>query len=153
MSNATCEVWFYHLERATLDQVLPELLEKTLARGWRALVRSSESDRIEQLDAWLWAYRDDSFLPHGSAHEPNAERQPILLTTGDGRDNGAQALFIIDDAEPGDLSPYERCMLIFDGRDEAATTAARRRWSAFKAAGLTVTYWRQGETRGWERQA
>ena len=31
-----CEVWFYHLERTALDQALPELLEKTLAKGWRA---------------------------------------------------------------------------------------------------------------------
>ena len=36
MSEPACDVWFYHLERTTLDQALPELLEKTLARGWRA---------------------------------------------------------------------------------------------------------------------
>jgi len=147
-----CEVWFYHLERATLDQVLPELLEKTLARGWRALVRSSDPARVEYLDSWLWAYRDDSFLPHGPGGEAGAARQPILLTTTGDNANGAQALFIVDDAEPGDLSPYERCVLIFDGRDEAAVTAARRRWSVFKAAGHPVTYWKQGESRGWEKQ-
>jgi DNA polymerase III subunit chi len=153
MPDAPCEVWFYHLERAALDQVLPELLEKTLSRGWRALVRSGDSERIEHLDSWLWAYRDDSFLPHGTAREPSAGRQPILLTSSEDAENGAQALFVIDDAEPGDISRYERCILIFDGRDEAAVVAARRRWSAFKAAGLPVAYWRQGEARGWERQA
>ena len=35
------EIWFYHLERSTLDQVLPTLLEKTLERGWRALIKSA----------------------------------------------------------------------------------------------------------------
>jgi DNA polymerase-3 subunit chi len=153
MNNAPCEVWFYHLERAALDQVLPELLEKTVARGWRALVRSSDAERVEHLDAWLWAYRDDSFLAHGTAHEPTAARQPILLSTGEAADNGAQALFILDDAEPGDLSAHERCILIFAGRDAGPAAAARRRWSAFKAAGVPVVYWRQGEARGWERQA
>src|SRR5579875_1616260 len=98
-----CEVWFYHLERTPLDQALPELLEKTLQRGWRALVRSPEPDRIEHLDGWLWSYRDDSFLPHGLADEPDAERQPILLGRGGANLNGAQALFLLDDAEPGDL--------------------------------------------------
>ena len=29
------EIRFYHLTRKTLEQVLPELLEKTLARGWQ----------------------------------------------------------------------------------------------------------------------
>ena len=47
MTETPCEVWFYHLERTSLDQALPELLEKTLARGWRALVRTPSRDRVE----------------------------------------------------------------------------------------------------------
>jgi DNA polymerase-3 subunit chi len=148
-----CEVWFYHLERASLEQVLPELLEKTLARGWRALVRATGGDRLEHLDAWLWTYADDSFLAHGLARDPRAERQPILLTLGEENLNGAKALFLVDDAAPPDLSSFERCILIFDGRDEAALASARRRWSSFKAAGHAIAYWRQGESRGWVRQA
>ncbi|HZZ37408.1 MAG TPA: DNA polymerase III subunit chi [Caulobacteraceae bacterium] len=153
MSQAACEVWFYHLERSALDQVLPELLEKTLSRGWRALVRTAERERVEHLDGWLWAYREDSFLPHGTDDEPMADRQPILLTTAARNANDAQALFLIDGAEPGDISPYARCILLFDGRDEAALAAARQRWSAFKAAGHPVSYWQQGESRGWEKKA
>ena len=56
MSTPSCEVWFYHLERSPLDQVLPDLLDKTLKRGWRALVRTSEPARIEHLDGWLWSW-------------------------------------------------------------------------------------------------
>ena len=43
MTAAACEVWFYHLERTALDQALPELLEKTLPEGWKALVRTRRS--------------------------------------------------------------------------------------------------------------
>lgn len=152
MTETPCEVWFYHLERSALDQVLPDLLEKTLARGWRALVRCGGPERVDQLDGWLWSYRDDSFLPHGVSDEGNAERQPVLLTTGADNLNGAQALFLVDDVEPGDVSAYARCILIFDGRDEPALQAARRRWKSFRAAGLPVAYWKQGIARGWERQ-
>ena len=153
MADGPCEVWFYHLERTSLDQALPELLEKTLARGWRALVRATSRDRLEHLDGWLWSYRDDSFLPHGPIHEPQAERQPILITTEPGNPNGAQALFLIDGAEPGDVAGFERCVLLFDGRDDEAVAAARRRWSTFKADGATVSYWRQGEQGGWRKEA
>ena len=121
MADSPCDVWFYHLERASLDQVLPELLEKTLARDWRALVRSTARERVEHLDGWLWSYRDDAFLPHG--------------------------------AEPGDISPFRRCILVFDGRDEGALAAARGRWSAFKRDGREVSYWRQGEQGGWRKEA
>lgn len=152
MGAALCDIWFYHLERSALDQVLPELLEKTLARGWRALVRSAVPERLEHLDGWLWSWRDDAFLPHGLAEEPQAARQPVLLTTGEGNDNGAQALFLIDGAAPPALDGYERCLILFDGRDEDAVKGARERWKTLKAKGHPVSYWKQTD-RGWEKTA
>jgi DNA polymerase-3 subunit chi len=148
-----CEVWFYHLERTGLDQALPELLQKTLARGWRALVRSRDPQRLEHLDGWLWSWRDDAFLPHGLASEPQAGRQPVLLTTDMANPNQAHAVFLLDDADPGDLDGFERCLVLFDGRDEAATAAARRRWSELKGQGRPVSYWRQSGEGRWEKQA
>lgn len=147
-----CEVWFYHLERTGLDQALPELLEKTLARGWKAVVRAREAARVEHLDGWLWSYRDESFLPHAPDGEPAAERQPILITTGFANANGAEALFLVDGAEAGELQGYTRCVVLFDGRDEAALAAARAQWSQVKGKGHPVSYWKQ-QARGWEKQA
>ena len=147
-----CEVWFYHLERTGLDQALPELLEKTLARGWKAIVRATGPQRVEHLDGWLWAYRDESFLPHAPADEPGAARQPILLTTSDENPNGADALFLVDGAEPGELGDYPRCVVLFDGGDEEALATARRQWKSVKAKGLPASYWKQ-QGRGWEKQA
>jgi DNA polymerase-3 subunit chi len=149
----SCEAWFYHLERTGLDQALPELLQKTLARGWRALVRTPDPARLEHLDGWLWSFRDESFLAHGLASEPLAERQPVLLTNGAENLNSAQALFLLDDAEPGPLDGFERCLVLFDGRDDDAVAAARRRWGELKGQGAAVSYWRQSAEGRWEKQA
>ena len=149
---AATEVWFYHLERTGLEQALPELLEKTLQRGWRALVRVREAARLQHLDGWLWTYRDESFLPHAPDDEPNAARQPVLLTTGFENANDADALFLVDGAEPGELAGFTRCVVLFDGGDEAQLAVARAQWSAIKASGVSVSYWRQ-QGRGWEKQA
>lgn len=153
MAESACEFWFYHLERSGLDRILPELLEKTLARGWRAIVRAPSAERVDQLDGLLWTFRDDSFLPHGIDGEPLAERQPVLITQKGGNPNRAAALFVIDGAETGDLSGFERCVLIFDGGEAAEVEAARTTWTRLKAEGQAVTYWRQGETGGWRKQA
>lgn len=150
---AACEVWFYHLERTGLDQALPELLEKTLQRGWKAIVRSASGDRLEHLDGWLWSYRDESFLPHGLDSEPNAERQPVLLTTSDANPNGANALFLIDGAEPGNLGGYARALILFDGRDEGQLKLARQQWTALKGQGTPLSYWKQSPEGRWEKQA
>jgi len=146
------EVWFYHLERTSLDQALPELLEKTLAKGWRAVVRSGSRDRVEHLDGWLWSWRDDSFLPHGLDDEPQAARQPVVLTTGLSNPNDAQALFLIDGAEAGPLDGYERCVVLFDDADEAAEASAREQFGALRREGAAVSYWKQTARGGWEKQ-
>ncbi len=153
MSEAETEIWFYHLERSTPDQVLPTLLERTLQRGWRALVRARDRGRLSEVDALLWTYREDSFLAHGLASEPHAERQPVLLSESMENLNNAQALFIVDDAETGVTEAFERCFIIFDGRDETALGGARERWRALKTEGANLSYWRQDEDGRWEKAA
>lgn len=151
MPGTGCEIWFYHLERSTLEQVLPGLLEKCRERGWRALVRVADPVRLEQLDELLWTFRDDSFLAHGRAGEPEAARQPVLLTEGMDNPNGAQALFIVDGADLGEPEGLERCFVVFDGRDETALNRARGLWKQLKDAGRTLAYWKQTEAGRWEK--
>ena len=153
MSDAKPEIWFYHLERSTLDQVLPGLLEKTLQRGWRALVRGAVAHRLDDIDEHLWTYRADSFLPHGLASEAHADRQPILLSESGENLNGAQALFIVDESELGATEGYERCFIIFDGRNEQALQQARERWRTLKAAKANLAYWKQTDEGRWEKAA
>jgi len=153
LADSSSEVWFYHLERSSLIQVLGDLLEKTLNRGWRAMVRVRDPQLMSALDEQLWTGRPDSFLPHGRADADNAERQPVLLTTQADNQNGAQALFIVDGADMGDLAGLDRCLVVFDGRDEAALARAREQWKQVKAAGQDASYWRQNEEGAWARAA
>ena len=63
------EVRFYHLTRTTLEAALPQMLERTLARGQRAVVMAGSEERVEALNAHLWTYKERSFLPHGSVKD------------------------------------------------------------------------------------
>jgi DNA polymerase III subunit chi len=148
------EVLFYHLDGQPLERVLPSLLERSLERGWRVAVQSSAEERVDALDAHLWTYRDDSFLPHGTHREPTAADQPILITVNDDNPSGAVVRFLIDGAPmPRDAQAYQRIVLIFDGSDEDAVAAARTRWSEAKAAGLDVTYWQPDAGGRWVKKA
>lgn len=162
------EVFFYHLTRRPLGEVLPDLLQRTIERKWRALVRSVAPEHVEALNALLWTASRTAFLPHGSkADFPPTEsgarlaaRQPIWLTDGADNPNNAEVLFLVDgaSAEPGAMTGFARVCDLFDGSDEAAVEAARRRWKsalgmvkANPAAGHKLIYWQQGE-RGWEKK-
>jgi DNA polymerase III subunit chi len=146
------EMLFYHLQRQPLERVLPTLLEKSLERGWRVVVQAASEERIEALDAQLWTFRDDSFLPHGTAREAEAREQPILLTVGSDNPNGAAVRFLVDGAPvPADAQDYQRIVLIFDGEDSDAVTAARERWGEAKRKGFEVTYWQADAEGRWQR--
>lgn len=153
MSDGVTEVYFYHLERRTLEEVLPTLLERSLERGWRATVQAASEERVEALDTLLWTYREESFLPHGTRRDGNVEAQPVFLTTGEENPNGATVRFLVDGAEALDLSSYTRIVYLFDGRDTSAVEAARAQWKAAKAGGAEVTYWQQSPEGRWEKKA
>ena len=147
------EILFYHLQRHPLERVLPALVEKSLERGWRVVVQAASEERIEALDAHLWVFRDDSFLPHGTWREPGAAEQPVLLTVHDGNPNGAAVRFLLDGAPvPADAGDYERIVLLIDGNDPDAVAAARERWSEGRAKGFEVTYWQADENGRWQRK-
>lgn len=148
------ELLFYHLHRQPIEKVLPGLLEKSLERGWRVVVQAATDERIDALDAHLWTYRDDGFLPHGTTKESEAAMQPVLLTTGADNPNGANVRFLIDGADvPADAASYQRIVLLFDGEDEEAVAAARTRWSEAKEKGFDVTYWQPDENGRWKQKA
>lgn len=147
------EILFYHLKGQTLEQVLPALLQKSLERGWRVVVQACSDERVEALDAHLWTWRDDTFLPHGTWRDNAAREQPILLTVNDENPNGATVRFLVEGATmPPDVSAYDRVVLLFNGDDPDAVDAARARWSEAKGAGFAVTYWQTDEKGRWQPQ-
>ena len=147
------EVLFYHLQSVSLESVLPPLLEKSLDRGWRVVVQSSTQERADALDAHLWTYRDDSFLPHATWRAGDAADQPIVLAVEEGNPNGAHVRFLIDNAAlPADAERYERMVLVFNGDDADSLAAARSAWTECKSRGFEVTYWQADERGRWQRR-
>ena len=147
------EIRFYHLTRTSLEQALPQLLEKALERGWRAVVMAGTDARVEALNQHLWTYKERSFLPHGSAKDGFAARQPVWLTSADENPNGAHVLFLVDGAATQDPAAFPLVAEIFDGSDPDAVQDARRRWKAYRQAGHELTYWKQDDRGRWHKGA
>jgi DNA polymerase-3 subunit chi len=143
------EYSFYQLLRTPLEAALPRILEKVRELDLRAVVVVGSETMVESLSQALWTYDPASFLAHGSARDGHAGDQPIWLTDRDENPNGAAVVVLADGATIAAPEVFQRCIEIFDGRDEAATQAARVRYKQAKDAGHTLKYFRQSET-GWE---
>jgi len=151
------ETLFYHLERRALEDVLPGMVEKSLERGWRAVIRTDSAERSDALDGLLWTYDDGSFLAHAQSGDGDAARQPVLITVEEENPNGAKILFCVGGAQPSDwsdtkLAELTRIVMMFDGRDGRALDMARAAWKDAKAAGHDITYWKESPSGKFEKQ-
>ena len=146
------EYWFYHLEASPVEAVLPNLLEKTLDRGWRALVRLPKSE-MKAMDEHLWTFRDESFLPHGREDEPMAAYQPVVLSDALTSADGFDAVFLTAQERVADMADAKRCLVMINGRSAEDTQACRTYFKELKDAGEDVSYWQQSRGGRWEKKA
>jgi DNA polymerase-3 subunit chi len=146
------EIGFYHLTRTGLPDALARLLDRTLKSGQRALVLCPDHERLQALDAALWACAEPAWLPHGTRADGDPDLQPVWLSNEPEPANGARYLFLVDGAHTDRSAEFDRVFDLFDGNDAAKVAAARDRWRAAKQAGHALTYWKQGP-RGWEKGA
>jgi DNA polymerase-3 subunit chi len=147
------DILFYHLTETRIDDALPPLLEKSLERQWRVAVQTVSSERCAFIDNHLWTWRTESFLPHGPEGDRFTAEQPIMITASDGNANSATVRFLVDGAEPGDISGYQRVVFMFDGHDEQQLALARSQWKALKGEGHALSYWQQNRDGRWEKKA
>jgi DNA polymerase III subunit chi len=147
------EVNFYHLTKDRLDTALPKLAARAYAQGMRTVIRAPNEARVQMLDQWLWTYEDDSFLPHGTSRNGHADLQPIYISADTEVPNGGKLLMLVDNRLDDDISNFDRCFYLFDGRDDDQVGAARSAWKQLKSQGLSLNYWQQSDVGKWEKKA
>lgn len=145
------DIQFYHLTATPLERALPKLLEKALAGNFRVLVRTRDAALTERLNTVLWTYHPDSFLPHGTKKDGNAERQPIYITHENENPNAANLAVVTDGSLCDDTTGLTRLLDIFDGANDNEVMAARERWAAYKKAGHSLAYIKQNTAGGWDK--
>ena len=147
------DIVFYHLTETTLDEALPVLVERSVARQWNVTIQAGDDASRDRLDSRLWEYATDSFLPHGKDGDDQVDKHPIFVTTTGLNQNASNIRFVVENAElPEGLNAYERVAIMFDGKDDYSVNQARGNWKNLKEAGHALTYWNQSPEGKWERQ-
>lgn len=147
------DIRFYHLLRQTLEEALPKLMLKVSEAGLRAVIKAPDEAVIDRLDKALWEFEPESFLPHDKDGCDHPADQPFFLTVEDENPNDSSVLVLINAAEMVGFEQYDRCLYMFDGRDENIVAAARKDWKAWSNENYSMSYWQQKELGGWEQKA
>ena len=144
------EIQFYHLLTTPLERALPKLMEKAFRSGQRVMIHCTDEEQMKLLDATLWTYDANRFLPHGLADAPRADEQPICLSLGMDNPNQATIGVVVNGATLPMPSAYSKVLDLFDGHDEGAVAAARTRWKNYQQSGAALSYIQQQKGGGWQ---
>jgi len=148
------QVRFYHLTRQNQMQALPLLLSKITQRGHKVFLLCDEQDTVDLMNEHLWAYKAESFLPHGLSDDPHAPHHPVLLGLDANEPvNHADMLVIGQGAKLEIPAHYAVCCVLINGADAASVEASRVFWRECKALDYDLAYWQQTEQGGWEQKA
>lgn len=132
---------FYQLKRDPVEAALPLIARASMKAGERLLVVSSDVRQLSLIGDALWQKLPETFLAHGLAEDPDAERQPILLSDRTEALNGARYLVIADGQWRDADQPFERTFYFFD---DAALQAARACWRDLGTReGVDRRFWKQ----------
>ena len=132
---------FYHLTRVPLEKVLPSIAERVLASGERLVIVAEDDNILTRIDALLWSYKPESFLPHG-----RGEDQPILLTA-DAGDAAAQNIALIDGQWRDGALTFARAFYFFDSQ---SIDSARTAWRGLAdRSEVERHYWKQDDAGRW----
>ncbi|MCZ2203783.1 DNA polymerase III subunit chi [Bartonella sp. A05] len=146
------DILFYHLTQSSLEDTLPVLVERALARFGRVTIQCLTKEQCNAIDARLWVYADEAFIGHGTECDKYPNLQPVFLTTGQENPNNSKVRFLIEGAICSDINMYQRLVVMFDGRNNAHLDLIRAQWKAYKAENHNLIYWQQNENRCWEKR-
>ena len=144
---------FYHLEKVSLEDALPQILQKAYDAGQMVLVKVDMAERADYLNSLLWTYKPESFLPHGVEKDGFPEKQPIFITHKDNfNPNNATICVVLDNLSVPLDEGFVRALYFFDGRNPEALQKAREEWKRLASLGADKFYWQQNENGKWENK-
>ena len=72
------DIHFYVIKSGHREQVACQIAEKAVAQGHRVHVRVADAQAADSLNARMWAFRDQSFLPHSIGESPHPHVQVTI---------------------------------------------------------------------------
>ena len=115
------------------------LVRKARAAGCNVVILA-ERNEIAAIDAALWSFSEQDFLPHVRAGDALAAQTPVILADNDASElPHHQILINLSGTTPAHFARFERLIEIVSN-DEGDVAAGRERYSAYKQRGYPLNH-------------
>jgi DNA polymerase-3 subunit chi len=135
------EVLFVEVTTSRLELRACEIAEEIYGRGETLQILASDPTQASRLDDLLWAFRPDSFIPHGML-EPNGSNPglPVVISTREHTVPGIRHLLMLEFSSPEFLRSFTQAihLVVVDNRERRE--ASRKYWVQLRNAGFVLRH-------------
>ncbi|PKN55857.1 MAG: hypothetical protein CVU56_19160 [Deltaproteobacteria bacterium HGW-Deltaproteobacteria-14] len=139
----TPRVTFYDVPPEGRWPLVVHMAEAALRKGKQLLVHCADPGEARALDAHLWTFRDEAFLPHEIANRAeelvDAEAQ-LVIVTAEARPIPATVLLQLTPASEAFARGFESVIDVVDHRDPALLAASRERYKVWRDSGVPLEF-------------
>lgn len=130
---------FYILNGNSPDQrqaIACRLAEKAYLEGHQVFIHTGSAQHSTQIDAALWSFRPDSFVPHALLDADDND-SPVLIGHEKAPPRLMDIMINLSDQQPLFFSQFERVLEIIDD-NEQVKQAGRERYRFYRQRGYEL---------------
>ncbi len=113
------------------------LVEKAYAQGRRVYLHLDGEADVNRIDALLWTFREQSFIPHGALGKIDPKMTPVLLGCDQDPSSEDDVLVNLAAQVPAWFGRFRRVAEIIDG-DAVVKRFGRERYRFYKDRGYPL---------------
>ena len=137
------KVYFYNSSQRDIITDISWLTEKLYKERNRIVVYCKDQETVELLNAFLWGYKEDVFIPHSVEKNEHSTIDPILITTEVDQKHKHNILLVINGVliKEKEWRNFATVYYFFDNKENKEKENARLMWKSFSALNIICKYW------------
>ena len=137
------KAYFYNSSQRDIIADIFWLTEKLYKSRNTILICCKDYENVKIIGDFLWAYRDDGFIPHSLEKENQVSVYPILITSKIDKDYKHNTLLALNGilVEEKDCQKFSNVYYFFDSQENKEKENARIMWKNFVSQNVVCKYW------------
>ena len=137
------KAYFYNSSQRDIIADIFWLTEKLYKSRNTILICCKDYENVKIISDFLWAYRDDGFIPHSLEKEDQVSVYPILITSKIDKDYKHNTLLALNGVlvEEKVCKKFSNVYYFFDNQENKEKENARIMWKNFVSQNVVCKYW------------
>ena len=137
------KVYFYNSSQRDIVADIAVLTERLFLKNASIVIFCTDQETVAVVDDFLWAYKEDGFIPHSTQKNEKSSVYPILITSRIDQGYEHDVLLVLNGLliKEKDWQKFYKIYYFFDDQDNKEKENARSMWKNFSSLNAECKYW------------